>query len=580
MKLRTRSLVCLSLTIAALPAARAATVIGKTWFPSMEGITASEEDGKTIDPIGTVGFYTDADNANSVYYIPPFVPVEGIAATLTTNTAQIGRADEVRGLRKDLFKDQLDAYKQIQNQVNQTRITYNIISEKLASLPEDQQFLRSQMQAIMLNLKNEMELLERKLANLDSTVPASLRQIYAEQFQFVLGSANVAVDGLDLTKAADQGKAAGKLNGSYGGLLSVNMVAGLTAEQYAAIRKYKELRAAAGQSTVTFAMLPVQSIGWKKLTETATDDLGGVPIFRSVNGGGNLQGATATIDLTVDGASSLGLSPPPFILPVATSAKVLQTLPPFTAKLDCVIKSSWFYNGRTDVRDGLIIYNNDITQNIVSDAYGTTGSAESPCKLSYEGGGDPGQAVREAAIRASLDQIMNTLQNLGIERSNLAYAERQRFADAVQADIAANRHKGSNKGWSRAIGGYLTGGWAGLAVGVFSQSSNFYWHTDKRNVSMTDSIEFHTQIVERGNSQVTIDLPMQVCVAWQPELRSYVRCAADQLPRAGSLTEAAGIAKKSPECQNTDTTEACGEARNTEAPKNPSNGTIDLPATI
>ncbi|RZA23080.1 MAG: hypothetical protein EOP10_13690, partial [Proteobacteria bacterium] len=400
---------------------------------------------------------------------------------------------------------------------------------------------------------------------------------YANQIGFILGSSNINTSDLNLQTSADQWRAAGRLNASYGGLLAVNLVSGLTADQLTAIRKFKEIRANSGQGSLSFAMLPVKTVSWRKLTETATDEFGGVPLFRGVNGGGNLQGATATLDLTVDAARSLGVSPPPFILPVGTSASVLQTLPPFKASLNCDIKSGWFYNGRTDVRDGLIIYNNDITQNIVSDAYGTTGSAESPCELKYDGG-DPGQAVREAAIRGALDQIMAQLQQLGIERSNLAHAERKRFADGVQADIAANRHKGSNKGWSKAIssfggsiGGLFGGGsGAGMVIGgvsgLFSQASNFYWHTDKRNVSMTDSIKFHTVIEERGNSEVQIDLPMQVCLAWHPRSKAYVRCAVDQLPDAFSLTEAATSAIKSPECHNVDNAVECGEIRNETAP--------------
>ncbi len=581
MKLKTKSLVGLSLGCLALGEARAASVIGKTWFANVEGLTATEADQHAIEPIATVGFYTDATDANSVFYIPPIIPVSGIAGTLNVNSAQLKRADRLNQLKTEFFGDEVSTVKDLQKQISQTRVTYNSLSEKLAALPSDQEFLRGKMQAILQNLKTEMDTLATQINSKSAAIPGALREIYAEQFEFVLGSANVSAEGLDLTKAFDQGKAVGRINASYGGLFTINMVAGLSPEQYAAIRKYKDLRLAAGRP-ITFAMLPVQTVDWLKLTETVSDgESGGVPLFRDVRGGGNLQGMTVNLDLTLDAASSLSVAPPPFIVPVGTSTKLLQTLPPFKAKLDCVIKNGWFYKGRTDVRDGLIIYNNDITQNVVSDVISDVGSTEAPCKLSYIGGGDPSQAVREAAIRKATDEVMSRLQNLGIERSNLALAERQRFADGVQADIAANRHTGANKGWSSAIGGYLSGGWAGLAFGAFSQASNFYWHTDIRNIKMTDTIEFHTEIAEEGNAQVKLDLPMQVCLAWQPEVKAYERCTLEQTLKATSLTEAARGARKSPECEGAETSEACGQARNDSAPRNPETGTIDpLPVSI
>ncbi len=98
---------------------------------------------------------------------------------------------------------------------------------------------------------------------------------------------------------------------------------------------------------------------------------------------------------------------------------------------------------------------------------------------------------------------------------------------------------------------------------------------------MTDTVEFHTEIAEEGNSQVKLDIPMQVCLAWQPEVKAYVRCTLEQTLKATSLTEAARGAKNSPECEGTETSEACGQARNENASRNSETGTIDpLPVSI
>ena len=158
------------------------------------------------------------------------------------------------------------------------------------------------------------------------------------------------------------------------------------------------------------------------------------------------------------------------------------------------------------------------------------------------------------------------------KKSHLAYQERRDFINAVQNDIANNRSSGSNQNpLFTVFEGYLGGGWGGLAYGLFSQASNFFWHTDKRNIEMKDTMDFHFKIKEGGYSASEIDLPLQICVAWHPESRAFIRCTQKQQIKGLSLSEAAHYARNSDECKDTETSQECGEARNQEAPRDREN---------
>ena len=494
---------------------------------------------------------------------------------MSVNKSQIERGEAVKQIRSKFNDAGFAAIAATLKQLDSARASYTNLRERYVNLPADQDYLRDEIKAILDSLKAEITSLKADMDSQEGSIPKALREFTAEAISFELASANISLDELDMNKAADQGLARARLLKSIGGNMTVNAIAGFTPEQLTAVKKYKDLRQQYQNKPIKFKKLPVKTIEWRGLSEVQTDATVGISKYKAFTGGGNLEGATLNIDFTVDGAGDISLAPAPFNVPMGARAKLLTKLPKFSATLNCDIESGWFFNGRTDVKDGLIIYNNDITQNIVSDSFGTTGDADSPCTLSYEGGGDPGQAAREAAIRQSLDRIYDRLVSLGVERSNLAKQQRDAYQARVEADIAANRHTGSNDGWASAIGGYLTGGWTGLAVGAFSQASNFYWHTDKRNVSVNDRVVFGLQIVEDGNKLETIDLPLQLCVAWQPSYQAYVACTDEQKARANNMSGAGSDARESAACADTETIEECKESREEEAPINDENGTID-----
>ena len=117
-------------------------ITGKAWHLDMNGIYPSDEEIELIDGhLSNISFMTHATDPNLVYYIPPFVPVEGIAGTLFTNALIVKRADRI----DNEFKDVLVYYKERKTQLEKS---YDSIQEKLAQLPADEDFIRNNMQAL------------------------------------------------------------------------------------------------------------------------------------------------------------------------------------------------------------------------------------------------------------------------------------------------------------------------------------------------------------------------------------------------------------------------------------------------
>ena len=534
----------------------------------MKDIHPTEEEKELIDGhLSHISFMTHATDPNLVYYIPPFVPVEGIAGTLFTNALIVKRADRI----DNEFKDVLAYYKERLTQLNES---YDSIKEKLSQLPADEEFIRNNMLALLEKVTTEIAMIKKSIQN--KATPDIFSAILERRLTFELGSANIKISDLDLSKSKNQLIGRARLNKSYGGMLTVNTVAGLTVTQIRALKTYKKLLKMYGKTSPKFIPFPFKKISWYPLTETLNDENQGIPPFRKVTGGGNLKGATFHADLTVSGARSLAVAPPPIVLPIGVKSVVYEKLSPFETTVNCHIESDWFDRGRSDVMDGLVIYHDALFRDMVK-VTSHTGSEDSPCTISYLEG-IPEKSTMEASIRKAIEGIQNKLTDLGFSRSNLAYQERRHLINAVQNDIANNHSSDANQNALFSVfKEYLAGDWKGLADGLYSQASNFFWHTDERNIKKLDAIDFQFKIKEDGNSVSEIRLPLQICIAWHSESRAFIRCTQKQQIKALSLSEAASYARNSDECQDTETSQECGEARKQEAPRDRENGAIAIP---
>jgi hypothetical protein len=525
------------------------------------------ENKKMLEFLPSLALHQDSVDPNHYYYVPVFRAVANQrSASVLVNRSQISRADSVDRILSTLHGNSANELKQLSDQ-------YLTATQRLATLKASEESFRSTLQFVAADLKKRRDAVIAEANSVAAPIPPSIKKEEIERLTEVLGSAGITEVGDLSTGAESRGAAAGKLNRSNGGLFTANIYAGFYADQVILIKQYHEARAKLNLPDVIISKLPVESITWDSLAETVIHPNGssstaGIPMIRNIQGGGNYEGATINMDLTVDGARAFASAPPPIVLPVFAKARSLQQYPPFKAHLSCDFHEGWKVQGRADVRDGLVIYNNDITNNMVAI---NESSTDKPCTLKFEGGG--GSPEREAGYRKSLESVLSRLEDIHLSRSNLALADKRNYFQSVQNDIQANRHSGANDSGGGLFGGFLnfcTGGWGGFAFGLFSHASTFYWHTDIQNVESISKLHFEEDIVDAGNTSVSTDIATNICLAYNPDKNMYLACAREEenvgLPVQDAL-HATG-------CGSAPSTEACANDRKVNAPRNPTTGNI------
>lgn len=517
----------------------------------------------------------DSSDPNLYYYQPAFkaVPQAGGAATALVNGKQIERADELDKASRDMTMIGTQRFVTLQAQ-------YNAVNQRLINLKPEEEFQRVSLTKLRDELKSQFDALIAEAQHQENLLPTGLKEIYFDRIDDVLAQGGFPLDAGQVADAAARRKAMSQLSRSNGGVLTANIYAGLTAHQLELVHSYKEARAKLHLPEVKIAKVPVDNFTWGGLAETVNSDGSaqpvGIPMFRKIAGGGTFEGATVNLDLSVDGARAFQIAPPPMVLPIYAKARMIKKYPAFKATLDCNFKTGWHLDGRADVKDGLIIYNNDVTMNFVSES---DSSVDTPCKVSFEGGGAPGAEEREAAIRKAYQAVQAQLGETFLYRSNLAMSDRREYWQHVSDDVQANRHTGANDGWSSTILGFASAGWIGGLIGIASQASNFYWHTNIQHVRHLDKLAWKQELVDDGNTPIAVDLPMNVCVAYNPSIKAYQACSDAELSFARPTSEAAETAAASPECAAAASSADCGASRTEAAPRN-GNGNIAAPEEI
>lgn len=551
-------LAMLSSRAMAVPNYQTTTLVPEDWMyqdPSLKDV---------IEFLPKLTVYQDSLDPNQYYYLPPFRAVSGVAGSAIVNDKQIERSDEVESSFKTLYGDL--AKKEFATLQSQ----YLAVMGKISQTNDPR--LLDNLQKVAATIKAAYDEARARAEDYSKIIPAGLKKSQLEYISAVLSQAGFAVT--DTDSLADINTKTSQLNRSNGGMFTVNVFGGFRGNEGQLMQKFHVARAAKGLPKIKVSLIPAENFTWKPLAETIINPEGtqgeGIPIFRNIKGGGNFVGATINGDLTLDGARKFKTPLEPTVLPIFAEASLIQKYPTFTADLSCYFKTGWSVKGRTDVRDGLIIYNNDITTNLVADDISDNG--DKPCTVKFEGGG--GNASREDAYRRSLEIVQQRIVDLYWTRSNMAHQEKVDYFNAVMADVQANRHTGANDGWAGVATSYFTGGWGGVFVGAASQASRFYWHTNKQNVTSTSSFTWNQRIVEDGNTKVSLPMPVKICVGYSPAAKGYVACSEAEEVTATNVTEAANKAASSPECAGTSTTAECAASIENNRPVNPDSGIV------
>lgn len=336
------------------------------------------------------------------------------------------------------------------------------------------------------------------------------------------------------------------LGKSYGGFLSVSATSGFSAAQAKALRMYKNKYL----QDISLSLLPVDKISFIPLTEVQQSAEGSENrIFRSIKGAGDYTGVSVVMDASVAAATGFAEHLGPFILPVGLRATFKQQLEPAEAELKCDFSNNFAVRGRADVRDGLVIYDNDITNTMRA-----TDMNHGACDIRIISG-DP-----ESAHFAGLKEMEREFEELRLHRVNLTRSEKDKYFNGVMDDIRANRRAIE----PRYVYNYermMSQGLVGVLLEGLTHAADFHWHTNKQNINTLSKVKFTKRVKIEGHHTVEKDLPTNFCLYYNSELRAYDKCSDRGEEAAKSVTSAIEEAHETPLCINVFDPFECGEIR-------------------
>ena len=333
------------------------------------------------------------------------------------------------------------------------------------------------------------------------------------------------------------------------GLFSMTVYAGFTQAELEAVSRYQAL-----VPGVTITLMPGFNFEFGSNFDLGTQSglLKSSKIFSGSEGFGAYNGATVTFYLTLAGAKALKLSLDPFIVPLQISAETTFQLQPFTASLKCDFRYGYKINGRTDIIDGAVIFDNDISntismQNITGDKNG--------CHLDAKGD------FSSARFKA-LEKLKQKIESTQAQKVELSSIQKQRYYDKMQEDIrnqqAEARYHHDNVDFMKS---YMALGWQGVAIEAASTISDTFWHTRKENVENITNFHFEEHFSLHESKTQRANWSTRLCLKYNAHVAAYVRCTEIENKSADSMTDASDKAIKSVECSDKDTIVECGKKR-------------------
>jgi hypothetical protein len=213
--------------------------------------------------------------------------------------------------------------------------------------------------------------------------------------------------------------------------------------------------------------------------------------------------------------------------------------PEFDGEVSCHFLTGWQAKGRADVKDGAIIYDGDVYNNI---QYSTISRPDNGCKLTIYKGSQ--SSAEWAALKAIDEQYTRLL----FERQQASNRDMDAYRRDVKAEIQrhANQSQQPSRGsWFSDVIGFVTGGhyFIGLATWFIGETRDFYWHTRTENTSVLDQVDIYKRYTIGPNTTAselrTFDGSVNVCWAEgsQPGVPVMRKCP--DLDRPTTESEAA-----------------------------------------
>jgi len=529
--------------------------------------------------------YQDHEDENQYYFVPPFHVrqyTQGAAgmALQNHNVKQFAAANkEIKNRVRYLLEYDNGQIQSFEKSVAETRSRVEIALQKLEDAIE-----RGNEVIIKIrerNLASEEDNLKKAIKDLDEAkerlhaqgtlAPLSIRKGLNEQIVMELAQAGINVPydgnqdpGVSFIQLKDTIK---DFASSYGGYLSANVYGGFTQGQVDALRAYKQKY----MPHLKISLLPIEKLTFFSLTEWQNDPNAwsySSKMFRNITGAGDYLGAAIVMDTTIAGSLGLAEHLQPFVLPVGIKARFKQAAEPTEAELTCDFSAGYSVQGRADVRDGLVIYDNDITNTISSSDF-----SNGACKLHYISG-DRGSAQFKA-----LEAMEQQFENIRIHRTILAHEEKTAYYKSLLEDIQKNRRQEEPK-YRRIVRQLTAQGWSTVVVEGLTRAADFHWHTNIQDVNHVSEVKFTKHIYIAGSEMVERDLPTNFCLVFNSMTNAYDKCTTDEEKQALDMQRASRAVAQTPECANTVDPFECGKNRDQagltrrEGPRVPVNDTV------
>lgn len=534
-----------------------------------------ESDKFMVPEIIGLSVYKDSKDRNLYYYVPPMhirQYRQGAAGMMLNSVsirtfADVKKAVDDRTIYSAEYSQQRLAELQTRVTVNEEKVETALsnLEEAVASGNEEIIAIRRQMLERRREIYDQsvQDLLEAEntLERVGTLLPRALSKAYNERIMMKLAAGGYDVP-YDQTQDPEEVFANLKTHiktfaDSYGGYISFNAYGGFTKAQLDALSSYKSKY----MPHIKVALLPVDKLTFVPLTEAKQYNASprdSASFFRKVTGSGDYLGASIIMDTTLIGSLGLVEHLSPFVPPIGIKVTFKQQLEPTEAELSCDFTRGYLVYGRADVRDGLIIFDNDVTMKMNAEDMSRGG-----CSLKHISG-DPSSAEHKALI-----ELQNKLEAAHLRQTDLSNREKQAYFQGVINDIHNNRR--DSRGVVKTVSQIVTstGFTYATVVQLASRALDFHWHTNIQNVRNFTSLKFTKKISVHGYEKIEKDLPLNLCLVYNPDVHTYDRCSEMDESLAHGMQTAMHDAEASSSCEGISDPVECGKLRDVDGiPRN------------
>lgn len=387
------------------------------------------------------------------------------------------------------------------------------------------------------------------------TLPESLRVDYNKQASF-----NIGMGGIDVPFKESEPShimeplikiGMAHLANSSAGYLNVNIYAGFTEGELAALRKYKNNYF----PKIKISLLPLQNIEYFPLFEpfdkNAEYELHTEVkphFFRRIAGAGDYLGATVSLESSINGSMALASHMSPFVLPIGINATLKFDSGATDFDLNCDFTKLFNIEGRNSILTGVHIF--DSPENLLL----LNQQLPSFCSIK----------INEGNYADIIDAAKKTIQTAMVNEG------------AFIVSLDRNSRMAYGKIMEQALGQpYIPPRFYGLdkpeetfpyepqIPGMFGLVPEFHYAVKDENVARILKLKINKHISIKNEQKIKQDLPVNLCLVYNPKLNAYDRCTAIEEKGANGMAYSATKALDSPECKATDDPFTCGFLRNT-----------------